>query len=276
MIPEVIMNTDLLTYCQNMSMSYSYKPVLILALLNGHGHVTLDEAVDFFRRYYSRRLELGLIAERSNSIFSLLNCTMEEMRQNIRANPVKALLNTSNLFSFDGYTMSIKTPLTADDIVAISSACHERLTRYYTALKPSNIICFSKPDGTFGFMSNDYPSVFSLHGEDFSTVSNYLEFRKVQIIGNNLSPDLGGSLWEGQRQLIAYQAIMAKFTQNRRIKADLLDTGTSVIAACLQQDTVWGNGLAIDDSNTEDINRWHGLNLLGFTLMHVRNVLWCG
>ena len=74
-------------YCEKMSMSYSYKPVLILSLIQGNGNITLDEATSFFLRFYSTRLEQGLIAEKHNSIYSNLKCTFEQVKQNIRNNP---------------------------------------------------------------------------------------------------------------------------------------------------------------------------------------------
>ena len=270
------MNTDLLTYCRNMKMSYSYKPVLILALLDHQGHVTLDEAAEYFRRFYNRRLGLGLVAERSDSIFSTMNCRFEDIRQNIRSNPVSALLNSSNLFSFDGETLSLKNLLTPSERDAVKDACNERLTKYYDALKAPDIICFSRPDDAFGFMSNDFPSMFTLHDRAFQTVTEYIRFRKNVMAQSTVPLRLKGEMWNGQRQLVAYQAIMAKFTQNRGIKDDLLDTGHAIIGACLDLDTVWGNGLTIDDCNADNISQWRGHNLLGYTLMWARSALRCG
>jgi hypothetical protein len=90
---------SILDYCEKMSMSYSYKPVLILALTSNDGQVTLDEAAAYFLRFYSLRLEQGQIAERTNSIYSNLKCTYEQIKQNIQSNPVKALTSSSDFFA---------------------------------------------------------------------------------------------------------------------------------------------------------------------------------
>ena len=60
----------LIEYCCKMNMSYSYKPVLIMALVEYGGEIHILDAVDYFVQYYARRLTLGLIAERTNSIYS--------------------------------------------------------------------------------------------------------------------------------------------------------------------------------------------------------------
>ena len=46
----------LVEYCQTMKMSYSYKPVLILSILNSKEYsISINEAVKFFREFYETR-----------------------------------------------------------------------------------------------------------------------------------------------------------------------------------------------------------------------------
>lgn len=90
----------LVEYCYKTNMSYSYKPVLIMALVEYGGKIHISDAVDYFVQYYARRLSLGLITERTNSIYSNLNCSLEQIANNIKNNPVKALLN-SDYFEYD-------------------------------------------------------------------------------------------------------------------------------------------------------------------------------
>lgn len=130
----------MLDYCQKMSMSCSYKPVLIMAVLDHGGEITLDEAASFFLRFYSQRLEKGLVAEKSNSIFSNLNCTYDEMIKNIKSNPVKALLNSSCCFRFDSDSNvlsvepSLWNTMRKDQILRVKAVCLERLERYYRSI----------------------------------------------------------------------------------------------------------------------------------------------
>lgn len=62
-----------------MSMSYPYKPVLILSVLSNDGTESLDEAANFFLSFYGRRLELGLVAEKSKSIYSDIGWIIKDM-----------------------------------------------------------------------------------------------------------------------------------------------------------------------------------------------------
>lgn len=60
---------------RQMDMSYSYKPVLILAILahaDQNGRVKLEDIVSYFRAYYEGRRAAGLPVEKRNSIFASL------------------------------------------------------------------------------------------------------------------------------------------------------------------------------------------------------------
>ncbi len=45
----------LIEYCRRTPMSYSYKPVLIMAIVEHGGVLRIDEAVDYFIKYYGQR-----------------------------------------------------------------------------------------------------------------------------------------------------------------------------------------------------------------------------
>ena len=58
---------------RQMDMSYSYKPVLIKAVLacaDGKGRVKLDDIVAYFRSYYEGRRAAGSVVEKANSIYA--------------------------------------------------------------------------------------------------------------------------------------------------------------------------------------------------------------
>lgn len=50
-------------------------------------------------------------------------------------------------------------------------------------------------------------------------------------------------------------------------------TGDSILAECAVHDKVWGIGLNMKHVDRLDMSKWKGQNLLGFTLMKVREVL---
>lgn len=80
-------------------------------------------------------------------------------------------------------------------------------------------------------------------------------------------------VWNGVRQIIVYNGLLAKFQQNPQLKQQLLETADSLIAECAVKDTIWGIGLNMKDYKRLCMSEWKGQNLLGFTLMEVRKVL---
>lgn len=288
-------------YCEKMSMSYSYKPVLILGLIQSHGSITLDEAASFFLQFYSTRLEQGLIAEKRNSIYSNLNCTFEQVKQNIKNNPVKALVSSSDYFVFSRNTETLSLEPTLLDSVSegqfatLRAVCLSRLDRYYSSVvsaERSGFVTFQRPQDINGFMCNNYRSSFSVSGTHYSSMMQFMEHREALLMGDEAlgrrilsaresefhsllveESQMNLSAWKGQRQIVAYKGLLAKFAQNDKLSTALLDTGSSTLVACLPEDPVWGNGLSVSDSRVNDIEAWPGKNLLGYTLMQVRSAL---
>lgn len=85
--------------------------------------------------------------------------------------------------------------------------------------------------------------------------------RYVTIIGN------------GIRQIVVYEGLFAKFTQNPDLRERLKDTGNAFLAECAVNDRIWGIGLSMRDPSRLDRAKWQGQNLLGYALMMVREKL---
>lgn len=79
--------------------------------------------------------------------------------------------------------------------------------------------------------------------------------------------------WNGVRQIIVYNGLYAKFSQNQDLKTQLLATGDSLLAECAVKDRIWGIGLSMHDPDRLDRSKWNGQNLLGYALMMVRDRL---
>lgn len=79
--------------------------------------------------------------------------------------------------------------------------------------------------------------------------------------------------WNGVRQIIVYEGLTAKFSQNQSLKEQLLNTKECLLAECAVKDKIWGIGLSMTDTNRLDQSKWSGQNLLGYTLMMVRKHL---
>ena len=79
--------------------------------------------------------------------------------------------------------------------------------------------------------------------------------------------------WNGIRQIVVYEGLIAKFSQNEDLKEQLKATGNAVLAECAIKDRIWGIGLSMNDPDRLDKSKWKGQNLLGYTLMMVRERL---
>ena len=127
---------------RQMDMSYSYKPVLLKAILlhaDKAGRVKISDLVGYFRRYYENRRAEGLIVEKSNSIFARGGYTDKEAERNILANPFKRFQDmnmmrhtkTLGIVEVDSTVWKKLTPGEKEEIQRI---CDEKLEHYYARL----------------------------------------------------------------------------------------------------------------------------------------------
>lgn len=90
-------------------------------------------------------------------------------------------------------------------------------------------------------------------GEDERTLNDVItEYKDVKMRSD----------WDEIKDDVMYKALMAKFTQNKKLRELLLNTGDREIIEASPRDSYWGWG---KDKT--------GLNMLGKTLMKVREAL---
>lgn len=92
---------------------------------------------------------------------------------------------------------------------------------------------------------------------------------EIKALGRLVS-DYDDNYWNGIRQLVVYHGLLAKFIQNADLKKQLLTTENSILAECAVKDKIWGIGLSMSDPDRFERAKWKGQNLLGYTLMMVR------
>ena len=130
-------------------------------------------------------------------------------------------------------------------------------------------------------------------GVEFSSMEQYMMYRKAVCFGDEaiaakilatsdaaeikalgrLVLGYDDNWWNGVRQIIVYEGLLAKFSQNVALEKQLKETEKAVLAECAVKDRIWGIGLSMNDPNRFDRDRWQGQNLLGYTLMMVRDSL---
>ena len=140
-------------------------------------------------------------------------------------------------------------------------------------------------------MSNWALSEFTVNGITFSSMEQYMMYQKavcfkdeeiaekilattdvavIKALGRQVKGYNDG-YWNGVRQLLVYEGLKEKFTQNENLKKLLLDTEDSILAEGAVNDRIWGIGLSRKDSNRLESEKWRGQNLLGYAMMMVRN-----
>lgn len=124
---------------RRMDMSYSYKPVLLLAILkhaDDKGMVKLSDLVAYFRSFYEQRRNEGLMVEKPNSLYCRHAITDKEIEHNILANPFKRfedmqMMGHTKTLGIIQIDRIVWKSLTTDEKDEIKIICQEKLKQYY-------------------------------------------------------------------------------------------------------------------------------------------------
>ena len=153
------------------------------------------------------------------------------------------------------------------------------------------VICFHNSNEENGYLSNWYHSDFMVDGMKFSSMEQFMMYRKAVCFHDNLiakqileTEDVAAikalgrevsnyddHVWNGVRQITVYEGLLAKFSQNDDLKKKLKSSGNAILAECAVRDRIWGIGLSMHDPRRMNPKQWNGKNLLGYTLMMVRD-----
>jgi ribA/ribD-fused uncharacterized protein len=147
-----------------------------------------------------------------------------------------------------------------------------------------------------GPLSQWHPCRFEIHGLTYNCGEQFMMACKARLFGDtamearimaNPHPHeqklmgarvvgFDNDIWNAQREEIVFEGNSAKFSQNSGLAKRLLATGNAMLGEANPRDYIWGIGMAEDDPLAQDAMNWRGQNLLGKTLMRVREKLRSG
>lgn len=143
--------------------------------------------------------------------------------------------------------------------------------------------------GTSNPLSNAFPSTMYIEGLSFTSVDQFVYFRKAEVVGDSnaakaiLNSKTQTSLykvanqlddcidWNTIRETVMSVALHCKFEQNDLAAGCLISTGSCTLAY-VNKDPVWGTGQKPDKSEAFG-STWSGKNMVGHLLMKVREEL---
>ena len=190
-------------------------------------------------------------------------------------------------------TLDVIFAVLADEMKAMGEKALSAALPKGVAPTFSQIVRFHRTEEENGYLSNWYLRDFELDGKIYCCVEQYMMEQKalmfsdfemarkiMQTKDQQEMQDLGRTvrnfnsrIWDGQKQLIVYTGLLAKFGQNPDLSGRLIATGTATPVECSRSDRIWGIGLGMDDPNAANPSKWNGQNLLGFALKAARTEL---
>jgi superfamily II DNA or RNA helicase len=129
-----------------MDMSASYKPVMLLALLDNvdsNGRASLAAVVSSFRRFYEQRRQDGLAVEKPNlrlaNIENLDDATVQRVMIEMPFEKFerRKYLQYARDLAFVKFAPHLWRQLAPADVKELRRVCEKNLERYYDRLKPS-------------------------------------------------------------------------------------------------------------------------------------------
>ena len=140
-------------------------------------------------------------------------------------------------------------------------------------------------------LSNFFNCELTIKGKLYYSVEQYFQHQKCLFAENPVAANkvistkkpgqckkIGDALllqedeWLPTAQNVMYEAMRAKFTQNKRARDFLANTGGKTLAEATR-DNVWGTGLKFEDKDNGIVSKWSGKNIAGSLLMRIRHEL---
>ncbi|OUM58393.1 hypothetical protein PIROE2DRAFT_67755 [Piromyces sp. E2] len=108
--------------------------------------------------------------------------------------------------------------------------------------------------------------------ETFQLILKETSQKRIKELGR-LVKNFNEKKWNENKTKIVVKGNLLKFSQNEDLKKFLIGTGNKILVEASPYDRIWGIGLKEDNPMVNDPIKWKGLNLLGFSLMEVRDLI---
>jgi ribA/ribD-fused uncharacterized protein len=134
---------------------------------------------------------------------------------------------------------------------------------------------FETSAGRFGSAEHHF-----MHGKALLFGDEVIAGKIVRAVSPGQARELGRrvlgfqeSIWIAERKRLMDEANRAKFCALPELSSYLRSTWPAVLVQASALDTVWGSGLDLEDPFLRSPRQWPGQNLVGFSLMKVREEL---
>ena len=146
LITPANMKDKFIEMVKTMDMSYSYKPVLLKAMLehvDENGRVLVEDIVNYFMAFYSARKEKGLVVEKKQSLFYKDGYTEKDIEGIIFRNPFKRFedmrfMSRCRDIEYVEVNRHVWKKMSGEEKAWIVGRCDERLEEYYRKRSSNN------------------------------------------------------------------------------------------------------------------------------------------
>lgn len=144
--------------------------------------------------------------------------------------------------------------------------------------------------GRHSKFSNHHLCTFMVGDICFNSIEQYLAYKRANIANDpvlaqealnavdpvdckriltSLKNASSENTWLEKRHDVLFSGLYAKFTQNQSLLSYLMDSENRQLGEA-SRDPTWGIGMTLTDKRVLEVTQWKGGNLLGKTLMEVR------
>lgn len=144
-----------------------------------------------------------------------------------------------------------------------------------------------------GVFSQWYHSPMTIDGVEYDCAEQYMMAQKARVFGDEQALEeimassnpaeqkaIGRRVkgfdrrqWDSISRDVVMRASLAKFTDNPKLRAQLLRTEGTLLVEASPTDVIWGIGLDERDPRCHDQREWRGTNWLGQVLTDLREHL---